>query len=116
MTRSARTVKVDTYARCAVRLLRSRKARQETPSYHDLHITTAMFPRTRLFDLPYGVEVSCTRVSGWQVWQHTNARGTAAHKLLAGEYDLPEQWLVLDVAGHVIADSRQERQECDGDQ
>jgi hypothetical protein len=65
-----------------------------TPSYHDLHITTAGLPRTSIFDLPYGYEVSCTRVSGWGVWFNGEQVG--------GEYDVG---LRLDVAGHVICDS-----------
>lgn len=96
----------------------------ESPSYHDLHITTAKIPRTSIFDLPYGYEVACTRVTGWQVWRfshHTpqrqaeliaSERGTpireAAEKhaeKIAGEFD---GWLILDVAGHVIVDSRRD--------
>lgn len=70
----------------------------EAPSYHALHITTSERPRTRLFDLPYAVDVHCNRAAGWTVW-----RGA---ELLGGEYDGPLKWLVLDVAGHVICDSR----------
>ena len=66
----------------------------ETSSYHDLHITTADIPRTSIFNLPYGYEVSCTRVSGWRLWRET--------ALVAGEYD---QGLRLDVGGHVICDN-----------
>jgi hypothetical protein len=74
-------------------------------SYHHLHVTTAQIPRARLFDLPYGLEVCCTRVSGWQLWRMTGPE-RAQGVLLAGEYDEPEKWLVLDVAGYVILDSR----------
>lgn len=74
------------------------------PSYHDLHVTTPDIPRASVFNLPYGLQVMCTRVSGWELWR------TAAHPadwvLLAGEYAAPEKWLVLDVDGHVIVDSR----------
>ena len=63
--------------------------------YHDLHITTAKIPRTSIFDLPYGYEVSCNRVGGW-----TLAQGVL---IIAGEYD--RRGLRLDVAGHVICDS-----------
>jgi hypothetical protein len=81
------------------------------PSYHDLHITTAQIPRTRLFDLPYGLQVTCNRVAGWELWdmnQTQHPRGLPPSKgvLVAGEYDSPDKWLVLDVAGHVIMDSR----------
>lgn len=71
----------------------------ESPSYHDLHITTAQIPRTSIFNLPYGLEVRCTRITGWQLWNMDRVQ------LLAGEFD-SESWLVLDVAGHVIVDSR----------
>jgi len=74
------------------------------PSYHDLHVTTAAIPRARLFDLPYGLQVQCTRTGGWQLWQTaSDMRDWAA---IAGEYDDPGKWLVLDVGGHVIVDSR----------
>lgn len=78
------------------------------PSYHDLHITTAEIPRTSIFSLPYGLQVTCSRVSGWELWQYRDSPGQLRSKsvLLAGEYDGPEKWLVLDVAGHVIVDSR----------
>lgn len=64
------------------------------PSYHDLHITTEHIPRTAIFDLPYGYEVSCNRVGGWCLWLND--------KRVAGEYD---EGLRLDVAGVVICDS-----------
>ena len=84
-------------------------------SYHDLYITTANIPRTRLFDLPYGLQVMCTRVGGWQLWdmnqvQYLEGRLPPSRgALLAGEYDHPDKWLVLDVNGQVIIDSRRER-------
>jgi hypothetical protein len=74
-------------------------APQQPPSYHDLHVTTEQIPRTSIFDLPYGLEVTCTRTGGWGLWDYPRS------KKLAGEYDGP-RWLVLDVAGHVIVDSR----------
>lgn len=74
------------------------------PSYHDLHVTAPEIPRARLFDLPYNIEVHCTRVTGWQVWD--TSQGFQDAVLLAGEYEGPEKWLVLDVDGHVIMDSR----------
>jgi len=76
-----------------------------TPSYHDLYITTIGIQRTRLFDLPYGFRVVCTRVSGWELWRFPD-RNPHEPELLAGEYDAPDNWLVLDVAGQVIVDSR----------
>jgi hypothetical protein len=71
-------------------------ATEAAPSYHDLHITTAEIPRTSIFNLPYGYEVSCNRVGGWCLWR------VGHEKVLAGEYD---SGLRLDVAGHVIVDS-----------
>jgi hypothetical protein len=84
------------------------------PSYHDLHITTPSIPRTSIFNLPYGLEVTCTRVGGWCLWQHRDGRPpvTFTHPpepvKVAGEYEGAKKWLVLDVAGHVIVDSRKE--------
>lgn len=70
------------------------------PSYHDLHITTASIERTSIFNLSYGLEVICNRVTGWELIDLEKKRA------IAGEYQLPDEWLVLDVAGHVIVDSR----------
>ena len=33
----------------------------------DLHITTAQIPRTSIFNLPYGLQVTCNRVAGWEL-------------------------------------------------
>ena len=87
-------------------------ADEKPPTYHDLHITTAQIPRTSIFDLPYGLEITCTRVGGWELRdmnQMLRPGGLAPSRgvVVAGEYDEPEKWLVLDVAGHVILDSRE---------
>lgn len=80
------------------------------PSYHDLHITTAEIERTSIFNLPYGYEVRCTRVTGWFLYD--NGARMSPHlrepepSVLGGEYEGPDKWLVLDVDGHVIVDSR----------
>lgn len=85
----------------------------QPPSYHDLHITTASIPRTSIFNLVYGLEVSCTRVGGWELWDH-NQKAPAIHgsskdpgpRCVASEYpDTRAGGLLLDVAGHVICDS-----------
>lgn len=76
----------------------------KVPSYHDLHVTTAAIPRTSVFSLPYGLQVTCCRVSGWELWR--TASRPADWQLLAGEYADPASWLVLDVDGFVIVDSR----------
>lgn len=74
----------------------------KTPTDHDLHITTARIPRTSIFNLPFRVEVSCTRVGGWQVSAHKeNIIEPLPDELLGGD-DIP---LRLDVAGHVIFDT-----------
>lgn len=81
-----------------------------SPTYHDLHITTAEIDRTSIFDLPYGFEVKCMRITGWVLYD--NGARMSPHlqpqtpKVLAGESDDPERWLILDVDGHVILDSR----------
>lgn len=75
----------------------------DAPSYHDLHITTPDLPRTSIFNLPFNVQVTCTRAGGWQVW-HRPVR-EAQDVILAGEYAGNEKALRLDVAGHVIVDS-----------
>lgn len=75
---------------------------KKPPSYHDLHITTPKLARTSIFNMPFRVEVSCTRVGGWQIW----AKGGDGlpDELLGAEYDYDSP-LILDVAGHVIVDS-----------
>ena len=89
------------------------EAERTGPSYHDLHITTAQTPRTSIFNLPYGLQVTCSRVAGWQLWdmnqtQYPKGLRPVQGVLIAGEYDGPDSWLVLDVAGHVIVDSRRD--------
>lgn len=64
------------------------------PTYHDVYITTAEIPRTSIFNLPFGYEVSCNRVGGWSLWLNGRQVG--------GEYDAG---LRIDVAGHIICDS-----------
>lgn len=74
------------------------------PSYHDLHVTTPEIERASIFNLPYELTVQCSRVSGWQLWR--TARSMRDWTLLGGEYEGPDRWLVLDVAGTVIVNSR----------
>lgn len=75
------------------------------PSYHHLFVTAPGIERTSIFRLAFGLEVSCNRVGGWQLWN------TYGQDLVAGEYDGPEKWLILDVAGHEIVNSRDDREE-----
>jgi hypothetical protein len=70
-------------------------------SYHDLFITTDKIKRTSIFNLPFGLQVICTRANGWELWQLPF--GNIREQMLAGEYD--DCGLRLDVAGHVIIDS-----------
>jgi len=76
-------------------------------SDHDLFITTPTLERTSIFDLPFNVMVTCTRTGGWELWQVPDS-GIKDAKLLAGEYEGEDKWLLLDVAGRVIVDSREE--------
>ena len=69
----------------------------KAPSYHDVYITTKDIPRTSIFDLPYGLELSCNRVGGWSLWDHGIAVGS--------EYEAHDKGLIVDIAGHVIVDS-----------
>lgn len=79
------------------------------PSYHNLYVTTAKIQRTRIFDLPYGLEVTCTRSGGWQLWRAKTYLPTghvaAESEVVAEEYAAPGKGLRLDVDGHVIVDS-----------
>lgn len=76
----------------------------EAPSYHDLYITTSDIPRTSIFNLGYGLRVTCCRVAGWELWCYPDTGGDLI--LLAGEYAGPARWLALDVNGVVVVDSR----------
>lgn len=73
---------------------------REAPSYHDLHVRAAPLSggRKPLSSLPFGYQVTCTRVGGWELWLHD--------MLIASEYGGRHKWLVLDVGGHVICDGR----------
>lgn len=71
-------------------------------SYHDLYITTNEIPRTSISDLPFGVEVSCDRTTGWVVYYKQFKKEPVC---MGSEFD-EENWLVLDVKGTIIVDSR----------
>lgn len=77
------------------------------PSYHDLHITTATIQRTSIFNLPFNLTVACSRIGGWELWD-TKGGSVSNWVFLAGEYGL-KNWLVLDVDGVVIVDSRRKQ-------
>jgi hypothetical protein len=46
-------------------------------------------------------------MSGWQLLKMTDDYSN--WPVLAGEYDGPNQWIVLDVAGDLIVDSREKK-------
>ncbi len=66
-------------------------------SYHDIDVAFNG-KRIRLFDAIYGLELTCTRVSGWQLWYTGDGREKA--ELLASEYG--EIKLRIYVAGTMI--------------
>ena len=68
-------------------------------SYHDLFITTESIQRTSIFDLPFNLMLTCTRIGGWELWDVSD--GIAKARVIAGEFD-SKKWLALDVAGTVI--------------
>jgi hypothetical protein len=79
------------------------------PSYHDLHLTMHDLPRTSIFNLPFNLEVTCCRVTGWRVWVRDPRDREPT--LRAEEYaDSLERSLRLDVDGYVIVDSLTENQ------
>lgn len=78
-------------------------AHEEAPTYHDLHITTPTMERTSIFNLPYRVQVTCSRVGAWGVW--ARAEGEMFGGVALPEENLGEHGFRLDVAGHVIHDS-----------
>lgn len=72
-----------------------------TFSYHDLHITTETMDRTSICDLPFDVQVMCTRSGGWEIWRRPDEDGE--QEVLAGEFS--NDRLRLDVGGVVIVDT-----------
>lgn len=79
--------------------LKNRPA-QLSASYHDLHITTAELSRSSIFNLPYNLMITCTRVGGWEVWR---IDGANRQTRIAGEFY--DAGLRLDTAGRIIVDS-----------
>lgn len=76
---------------------------EEGLSYHDLYITTERIPRTSISDLPHSLMVLCTRAGGWELWERYDRHERPLAQEYCGEGG---NWLVLDVAGAVIVDSR----------
>ena len=75
----------------------------EKHSYHDLEIETANIPRTPISNLPYGLNVTCCRVTGWELWDGIAYKTS---RPVAGEYS--DNWLRLYVGETVIVDSSPE--------
>lgn len=90
------------YCSTLARMALAGVAGSQKHSYHDLHITTADIPRTSIFNLPYGLQVSCCRVTGWRLERTWVKNGGVHGKIVAGEYD---DFLRLDVDGYIIVDS-----------
>jgi hypothetical protein len=72
-------------------------------SYHDVVVyvgNVAYKPSDN-----FALELTCTKVGGWQLWQDVNPAGhhavEARYKLLGGEFDVEP--FCIEVAGVVIA-------------
>lgn len=76
-------------------------------THNDLFITTAKIKRTRLYNLPINIRVTCNH-TGWSAWLNRGDR-PEGDEFLGGEYGYDEEtgdgWLILDVAGHEICNS-----------
>lgn len=70
------------------------------PSYHDV-VVFAGDKRLCLFDSSYGLQLHCTRVAGWQLWNVWDGKD----ELLAGEYN-PEKPIRVEVRGVVICETK----------
>ena len=80
-------------------------AAPERLSYHDVYVTTELVPRTSLFNLPYNIELRCTRIAGWELIENTcgvTKQPTEA-RILGSEYGA-DAGLTIDVAGTTILD------------
>jgi hypothetical protein len=77
------------------------------PSYHDLNITTNEIKQTSIFDLPFNIQVICTRVGGWEVWDTCGSTDLVKWILLGSEYD-ENKPLKLDVKDEIIVNSFKE--------
>ena len=86
-----------------------RRVLAPAPSYHALNLTTKTIPRTPLVRFQDRIDVTCGKVSGWEAWHIVTNTDPKAHKpttavRLGGEFT-PDNWIRLDVAGHIIVDS-----------
>jgi hypothetical protein len=80
------------------------KKAEAVRSYHDLYITTKEIKRTSIFNLPFNIQVICTRVGGWEVWNTHASTDLNMWELLGGEYENKKP-LRLDVKEEIIVDS-----------
>ena len=65
-------------------------------SYHDVVIIIDG-KRYDLFNLPYGYQITCTRVGGWELWYK---EFDMEYKQVGGEYD--SKSFQIEVAGKII--------------
>lgn len=92
-----------------------RRVLAPVPSYHALNLTTKTIPRTPLVQLQDRIDVTCGVGSGWEAWRIVTNNDPKASKpttavRLGGEFT-PDNWLRLDVAGHIIVDSEPKEQD-----
>lgn len=72
-------------------------------SEHILYVTTSKIPRTPITALPTRIHVSTNKSGGWGVW--ALQEGDSPEEYLGGEFE-KDLWLVLDVDGRIICNSR----------
>lgn len=64
----------------------------KVPSYHDLVIQAAGMPKpVSIFNMSYGIRVTCSRTDGWRVWDVWGDK----EELIGGEYDGKDKPLYL---------------------
>lgn len=72
-------------------------------SEHILYVTTSKIPRTPITALPARIHVSRGNIDGWGAW--LLQEGDSPEEYLGGEFE-KDLWLVLDVDGRIICNSR----------
>lgn len=70
-------------------------------SYHDVSVEWGGRAPELLFNLPFNLMLSCTRVGGWELYQHDGKD----YLRIAGEYHTTK--LIVRVAGEVICGERE---------
>ena len=77
-----------------------------TPTYHD--VVVYVDGQEYCLSDHYGLELTCTRAGGWQLWNTWNKALDQAVQI-GGEYHGGD--FRIEVAGHVICDSTKGREE-----